>query len=217
MIRVTDERPATSEPAHGSRPDARAELLAVALGLFARDGYTATSIAAIAEAAGYSKSSVLYHFATKEQILADGLAPVVARLEALITGAVTDAYGPSSEAGARDLFLESFVDFLLEYRAAASIFLNQGQSLRGIPIIDEANSVLVAFATGVVQDQLPTVEQRVRLGVALGGAAYSLAALSNWTDIREPDVEVKAALVAVLRDCLAPASGTGSDTPTARA
>jgi AcrR family transcriptional regulator len=49
--------------------ETRAEILRVALDLFTRQGYEGTSIRDIAEALGVTKSSLYYHFDSKEAIL----------------------------------------------------------------------------------------------------------------------------------------------------
>ena len=55
-----------------------------ALEQFARSGYLATSIQQIADAAGVSKASVLYHYESKEQLLEAVLQPTIDELERLI-------------------------------------------------------------------------------------------------------------------------------------
>jgi AcrR family transcriptional regulator len=49
--------------------DARAELLAAALKVFASRGYTQAGVDEIAAAAGYSKGAVYWHFSGKEELL----------------------------------------------------------------------------------------------------------------------------------------------------
>jgi AcrR family transcriptional regulator len=60
-------------------------LKAVSIDLFYKKGYFATSISDIARAAGIQKSSIYYHYATKEDILLDilrsTLADLIAHLE----------------------------------------------------------------------------------------------------------------------------------------
>lgn len=62
-----------SEAAHGSEgPEAtRAELLAAALRLFIERGYGPVTIDAVAEAAGYTKGAVYWHFDSKEALLVE--------------------------------------------------------------------------------------------------------------------------------------------------
>ncbi len=56
------------------------ELRAIALDAFASSGYLGTSLQQIADRAGVSKASVLYHFASKEALLEAALTPAVDRL-----------------------------------------------------------------------------------------------------------------------------------------
>ncbi|BDI21739.1 TetR/AcrR family transcriptional regulator [Herbiconiux sp. L3-i23] len=174
------------------------DLLRTARELFAVDGYQATSIGHIAEAAGLSKSAVLYHYASKEALLDAVLAPAEAGLAAVLHRF------PQASDGNRAEFVEPFVDFLLAHRLEASIFINQGQSLHGIPVIDRANQLVQQLAHAV-SSEFGSIADRVRFGVALGGAAYILAAQENWADPDdepERDDEVRAALVDVVATLL---------------
>jgi AcrR family transcriptional regulator len=184
-----------------------AELRQVALNQFASVGFAGTSLAQIADAAGLSKSSVLYHFASKEALLGAAIGPCVDRMERLVDR-VPAANAPADE---RNQFVEDFIDFLLEFRLEVHTFINQGQSLRGVPVIDRANAVAERLARTVTND-LPTTADRVRFGVALGGAAYILAAGFNWGDADDVPVEdLRAALVDVVSQLLA-----GTAKPAAR-
>ncbi|MEL6341763.1 MAG: helix-turn-helix domain-containing protein [Myxococcota bacterium] len=52
-----------------ARKQTRARLIQTALTLFARDGFTRTSIAAIARAAGLSKGLMYHYFSSKEELI----------------------------------------------------------------------------------------------------------------------------------------------------
>jgi len=71
----------------------RAQLLAVACRLFARDGYRGASMEAIAEAAGVTKPVVYQHFPSKHALCTDLLGSELARLE----GAFTEALGRAGD------------------------------------------------------------------------------------------------------------------------
>jgi TetR/AcrR family transcriptional regulator len=174
------------------------ELRQVALAQFASVGFAGTSLAQIAEAAGRSKSSVLYHYASKEALLEAAIGPAVDRIEQLVDR-VPAAGAPAEE---RNRFVEDFIDFLLERRLEVHTFINQGQSLRGVPVIDRANAAAERLGRTVTND-LPSVADRVRFGVALGGAAYILAAGFNWGENDVPAAELRAALVEVVSQLLA--------------
>lgn len=192
------QNPAAAFP---PRQSAVAELRRVALEQFATVGFVGTSLQQVADAAGYSKSSVLYHFASKEALLEAAIGPAIDRLERLVAG----VSGIRSSAQARAAFIESFIDFLLTYRLEVHTFINQGQSLAGIAAIDRANAAVAAlaetFATG-----LESPEHKIRFGVALGGAAYTLVGARNFSADRPlpPIDELRAALIAVVTELLAP-------------
>jgi AcrR family transcriptional regulator len=59
----------------------RDRLLGAAMRLFARNGYAASSVAAIGEEAGVSRGLVNFHFATKENLLRAVIERLVAELE----------------------------------------------------------------------------------------------------------------------------------------
>ncbi len=179
-----------------SRPKASDELRTIALEQFASAGFAGTSLQQIADEAGYSKSSVLYHYANKEALLEAAIGPAIDRLGSLL--ARFTERGPSLEA--RRLFVEDFIDFLLEHRLEVYTFINQGSSLRGIPVIDRANAFIVELSN--------TVCDEMRFGVALGGAAYSLVAGMAFLDGEPlgPVDEVRAALIQLVGELLAPVS-----------
>ena len=62
------------------------DLRDIALNEFAVAGYAGTSLQRIAELAGLSKSSVLYHFDSKEALLEAAIGPMVARIRRLPGG-----------------------------------------------------------------------------------------------------------------------------------
>lgn len=187
-----------------SRVRASDELREVALQQFATVGFAATSLQQIADHAGYSKSSVLYHYASKEALLESAIGPAIDALEGLLGDFV--AGGRSTEA--RAVFIERFVDFLLGNRLAVHTFVNQGQSLRGIPVIERANTAIRGLADSICEADAPLSEQ-MRFGVALAGAAYTLVAGATFLEEgqQHADADVRAALVAVLSELLIPADG----------
>ena len=175
------------------------DLRAVALAEFARAGYAGTSIARIAELAGLSKSAVLYHYASKELLLEASIGPAVDVLESL----VTDLRAAPLVGETRDRFLARFIDLLLEHRLAVYLFINQGGSLEDVPVIDRANDAVRAIADFFTSN-IPSTEDKMRFGVALGGAAYSLVVAENLSLEPVPDDETRAALYTIMSELLAP-------------
>ncbi|WP_254431489.1 TetR/AcrR family transcriptional regulator [Agromyces sp. Marseille-P2726] len=195
----------TDAPMH-TRVHASEELRQVALEQFATVGFAASSLQQIADHAGYSKSSVLYHYASKEALLEAAIEPAIDAMESLVADFVA---GGRSVAG-RTVFIERFVDFLLGHRLAVHTFVNQGQSLRGIPVIERAIVAIRALADSMCEADAPLGE-RLRFGIALGGAVYTLVADATFLDEEHRTVvdaaDIRAALIAVLSELLLPADG----------
>lgn len=187
------------EPARKTRPTASDELRAIALEQFAFNGFAGTSLQQIADAAGYSKSSVLYHFASKEALLESAIEPAIDRLEQVLAGIGKI----KASAADRQDFIVEFIDFLLEYRLEVHTFINQGQSLAGIPVIDRATATIARLASSFVGD-FESTREKVRFGVAIGGAAYALVAgLTFAEDDLLPVDEVRSALIGTVSELLA--------------
>jgi len=177
------------------------QLRRIALEEFAAAGYHGTSLQQIAERAGVSKATVLYHFASKELLLEAVLAPAIDQLDGIL-GQVGLA-GLRNGGEQRAVFLEQFVDFLLEHRSAVYIFVNQSASLVDVPIIDRANAEIEMIAR-YFEENIGSIEEKVRFGVALGGAAYLLAGAPMADTGVQLDVSgLRSALIAVLGDLLA--------------
>jgi len=178
------------------------DLRRVALQEFATAGYLGTSLQQIADRAGVSKATVLYHFTSKEVLLEAVLSPALDQLDGIL-GQVGLA-GLQRGGEARVEFLERFVDFLIEHRSAVYIFVNQATSLVDIPVVERANAE-IELISRYFEENVGSVEEKVRFGVALGGAAYLLAGAP--VSLPEPDLgALRAALITVLSDLLAPSA-----------
>ena len=176
------------------------DLRQIALDEFAAAGYAATSLQRIADLAGTSKASVLYHFASKEQLLADVVTPALDDLERLTTV-------PLDGAGAlrRADFVEQFVDLLLQHRQVVPLVINQGATLDDVPVMRRATELMRRVAELFRLASGSTIE-KLRFGVAFGGVAYTLAAAERLGLSGEiPIDEVRSALLQILHDLLVPA------------
>jgi AcrR family transcriptional regulator len=72
----------------------RAQLIAIATGLFASRGYEDTSIEAVLREAGVSRGSLYHHFAGKEALFEAVLDDVEVRVGGAVVEAAGDAAGP---------------------------------------------------------------------------------------------------------------------------
>lgn len=192
------------DPPVSARAKPGLELQAVALEQFATRGFAGTSLQQIADVAGYSKSSVLYHFASKEALLDAVLAPAIDEF-----GRILDAWlSDGSTDAARQSFLESFVDLLLRYRLEVHTFISQGQSLEDVPVVARANATILRMAEAVCPPGA-SVEDRLRFGIALGGAAYTLTADLTFGGgmaggSTASDAELRPALIHLISELLSP-------------
>jgi AcrR family transcriptional regulator len=191
-----------------SRASAADELKQVALEQFASVGFAGTSLQHIADQAGYSKSSVLYHYASKEALLEAAIEPAVAEFEEVLAD-----YLAARDGGRRRRLVDRVVDMLLVHRAAVHVFLIQGPSLADLPIITRANAAVRRLAAAVGEERESVVDQ-VRFGLALGGAAFLLTAGRTFADDQDQpsDAELRDALHVVLPEMLAPTDRPRSTT-----
>ncbi|MCU1415162.1 MAG: TetR family transcriptional regulator [Microbacteriaceae bacterium] len=179
-------------------PNTADDLRAIALAEFTTAGYSATSLHRIAELAGLSKSSVLYHYSSKETLLEATVAPAIDRMTAILDELSSGPFTPAR----RTAFLEEFVDFILQYRREVNLFINQGPSLIDVPVIDRANEVVYRLAEHFAATT-GSIEDKMRFGIALGGAAYTLCS-QDELGFALPIDETRAALVTILTELLAP-------------
>ena len=174
------------------------ELRETALQEFAAAGYLGASIQAIADRAGVSKASVLYHFSSKEALLDAALSPAMEQLAAILPRTAQLA-GTDAE---RQSFLVEFVDLLLRHRLAAQIFITQSGALVDVPVVARAQALIRQIADARPQQ---SVDDQVRFAVALGGAAYLLAQASAYLPDGSPDdAQLRESLIRILGELLAP-------------
>ena len=131
--------------------DQREQILARAAKLFAKRGYTATSMNEVAEACGISKPSLYHYVQDKQQLLVEIAAAHIARLEALVDEVGAETHGP--EARVRRLiaaFLAVYASSQAEHRVLTEDvkFLLPADRRR---VLDGERKVVAAFADAIAE------------------------------------------------------------------
>lgn len=101
----------------------RRQLLDVALGVFAREGYHEASMNDVAEAAGVTKPVLYQHFQSKRELYLELLRDVGGRLEVAIAEATADAGGPRQQVEAG---LRAYFEFVAAQREAFQLLFAGG-------------------------------------------------------------------------------------------
>ena len=131
--------------------DQREQILARAAKLFAKRGYTATSMNEVAEACGVSKPSLYHYVRDKHQLLVEIAAAHIARLEALVDEVGAETHTP--EARVRRLisaFLAVYANSQAEHRVLTEDvkFLQPADRRR---VLDGERKVVAAFADAIAE------------------------------------------------------------------
>ncbi|MFP1624742.1 TetR/AcrR family transcriptional regulator [Streptomyces sp. 5K101] len=111
-------------------PERREELLATAAEVFAAQGYNATTVRKIADAAGMLAGSLYYHFDSKESMLDEILSTFLDELWARYDAVLAAGLGPRETIEA--LVTESFRE-IDRHRAAVAIYQKESKHLRTQP------------------------------------------------------------------------------------
>jgi AcrR family transcriptional regulator len=130
-----------------ARTRTRDEIIAVAAELFSHAGFKGTSLQDIASEVGCSKATLLYHFDTKEAILAALVAPAAAELAEL------NARLAGLDGGtAREAAIDGFVDLVLRYRREAGLIYYGSLDVLWSPAFADLKPMIdnlcAAFAAG---------------------------------------------------------------------
>lgn len=178
----------------------RDTLVRAALERFARYGYLGSSIQQIADDVGTSKSSVLYHFDSKEALLEAAMAPALDALTALV-GSLPPLR--DDKIAAAPALVTGFVDALMQHSAAVSIFISQRGALQEVPVIQRGNEIVDAIARTLVLEA-PSTRVLTRLSIGLAGVAFILGDSLDETHEHPDPAEMREVFIDTLLELCAP-------------
>ena len=173
---------ARHEPARGN--ETRARIQAVALELFAEQGYDKTSLREIAERLNVTKAALYYHFRSKEDIVASLVEDYIGQLDALIAWARMQP----GTGGTRREILRRYVSLISDGREVFRM-LHQNQAAvsslgaakqRG-ELFRERMTSLVSLLTGPGA----ALDEQVRAAMVLGGVSVGLMSFADEVKDRE--------------------------------
>jgi AcrR family transcriptional regulator len=172
-----------------ARTRTRDEIIAVAAELFSHTGFKGTSLQDIATGVGCSKATLLYHFDSKEAILAALVAPAAAEL-AELTARLATLTGEA----AREAAINGFVDLVLRHRREAGLIYYGSLDVLLTPAFADAQPMIESLCAAFSAGSAETTD-RIAAEVLLAGIC-SVA-------IDKPDDDVlRPALVSVAKRAL---------------
>ncbi len=174
----------------------RAQLVAAAIAVIAENGYPAASVAKIAEHVGIAKSVALYHFRSKDELVAAVTTTVFAAAAGYIVPAIAAAETAADKLAA---YIRSNAAFLAEHRAETVALREIATSYRSadgrrfdeavaedaaanppqgdLALLDPAAIFALGVTNGEFRPDLDPVRAGSALRGALDGAATDLARL----------------------------------------
>jgi AcrR family transcriptional regulator len=168
--------------------DGPERILSAAVELFTAEGFDGTSVADIAQAAGYSKASVLYHFATKDDLLRAVLQPLNKALEELaFTGSARRADDDSRGVSA-------MIEICMEHRSLLALVAGLTPAIQALASAWTTKSIL-----RILMDS-PTP-------INVNAAEFAIAAIPTFCrqSLTLSDKELRECLTAALKALLDPA------------
>jgi AcrR family transcriptional regulator len=178
------------------RTDTRERALAVALELFAQQGYTVTSLREIAERLGVTKAALYFHFRTKEEILTAILRGYLDGIAGLVAEAQAEPRSPEQQ----ERVLRRFAAHQQQWGSDLMLLVRQNATeIHDLPIAGEIKEAMQAVVAVLAPPGADTA-QRLRVRTAL--TTFQVAALTAMRDEKGNEAELREAALALALEIL---------------
>jgi len=173
---------AVSEPAEPhARAGTRARIQAVALELFAEQGYDKTSLREIAERLDVTKAALYYHFKSKEDIVASLVADYFTQIDEMVAWGKTQPRTPATRAQVLDRYYRivaegSSVFRMLQHNQASVNSLAHAKNRS--ELFRERMDALV----GLLTEPDAPLEGQIRAAVALASVSFGCMFYADRAD-----------------------------------
>jgi len=129
----------------------RDKILDVAEALFAQRGYAGVGLRQVAAAAGLVKSSLFHHFRSKDQLYAEVLGRVLARIRERLDPVLESGADPARKL---DRWVDALIDALAEHPTTARLLLRglfEEDDFRADPVpeAEEVDETIAAILDGI--------------------------------------------------------------------
>ena len=178
--------------------DTKQRILGIAAELFARQGYTGTTIADIAGELGTTTAALYYHFPSKQAILVGLLAGPIRGYSRLLDGL------DSGESTPQDL-LTAIIDICADSRELATIFDRDPAALAMIDSqLPRSSAEMTAQTVAALAGPDPSHAALIRANAALAVAKAATIAALDLSGGTLPDADRAEVLAAALRSLAEP-------------
>lgn len=182
-----------------SRAETRLKVFAAAVELIAEQGYTATTVDAIAERAGVAKGTVFYNFGSKEALFGALLEHSIGKL----TDALAESAVGESGLDALDAVVLSQLRFFEEYGAFARVLLAEMWRTAWQDAVARLREQALGVYAGVLRRAVESGQVRADLDVetaatAIFGMVLTVAIERRALHPDRPIEQVHATLIGLL-------------------